>query len=1102
MKSADSNIPLNTDSGNSAGQPENGSSKPLLLSIFKWIALSLAGIIGIIVILLCGLSIYLTPERLTNLVNRESSRYLNADIFAKHIDYTLWRSFPRFNITSDSIIVISRSLKGISPDIRRQLPDNADFLGSLHSFSGSINVVDIFLNRYVIHDVRVDGLNLNFVAWNDSINNYNILPSEDGGFKKVPYFSAELISLRNPGVMEYFSAATATKASLRLNRLILERLSGNGDNKDEYHLALGGKITASSAGLDILNNFPFSLAGNMNLRFNPFGISLSDYAIDLGAIHSQLNMSLGIGDDPKIESLSYHISKINLMNLLGYIPKEFLPSLEGINADMPISASARLTSPWTLSSETLPGIEVDFKIPAGVMTYTLSLPNSAAKRSESSDSKSITYPLQYSELEGKFFFDGPNPKNSYLDIPEFNVSSDGLKVGLKARVSNLTERPLVAAVISVTSDLKRSLKAIPMTPPFNVEGNLKFNSSLNFNLSALSANALKEGLSDIRADGQLTLTNLKLDFPDQNISTHIDKLTALVSESASALTPEAVFNPEASVRMAFPSVNAFTPSGIITLSGLKIYSQSKLNGMVTPQILQEGLPLTISVESDMALFADRDKGFLAEGSAIRISDIAGLTSAEALGKALKNGLKVKSSHISITSGKDHFDLINPDLNLSIVERISSRLVSTTPAGIADPDSLLPHTPELFTFTTPPTLKNFLDNYKFNLALKADRMNIITPGFKRDDYIANIDIEANEERIILHRLEAMIKQTSASISGEISNLRNFLLLPPSADNPLKVNVGINVGTIDINALARGYAESVGGIDNIPTHAEASANDSIALMVPRNIDASLHFHADRTIYTTLHLFDINADINLRNGVADIPRLYIGTGFGAALLNLKYNSSDIQKLRLDANLNMADVNIVEFFKNFHVLLEMMPEMKNLSGNLSLNAAIGGEIFPSMFINMPSANVELNLGGRNLKVHQSDFIRKITKMMLIRTDSDIHIMDMDVHASIRDNLIQLDPFNFEFDRYKLSMEGTNNFNGNLYYHLAVLKSPVPFPFSINIEGHFSHPELRFGGPRFDVKHSEEISSEIEQEMNINLTHIFRSFLGVFLKHAAMGRM
>ncbi|MDE5652571.1 MAG: AsmA-like C-terminal region-containing protein, partial [Muribaculaceae bacterium] len=255
---------------------------------------------------------------------------------------------------------------------------------------------------------------------------------------------------------------------------------------------------------------------------------------------------------------------------------------------------------------------------------------------------------------------------------------------------------------------------------------------------------------------------------------------------------------------------------------------------------------------------------------------------------------------------------------------------------------------------------------------------------------------------------------------------------------------------------------------------------------------------TVYTNLHLYNLAADVNLRGGRFVIRCLRIASDFGKAALDVNYDSSDIDSLNMQLGVAVKDINIVKFFRKFHALLEMMPEMSNLSGMISAEARMSGDIFPDMYVNVPSAVVNAEVEGRELKVHQSEFIRKITRMMLIRTDDDIHIRNIDVHALAHDNLLQLDPFNFEFDRYRLTMLGINNFNGELYYHIAVDKSPVPFPFSINIEGMFHHPKLRFGGPDYDTSHAERITSEIQEENSFNMVQILHKFLRAFIGRAA----
>ena len=204
------------------------------------------------------------------------------------------------------------------------------------------------------------------------------------------------------------------------------------------------------------------------------------------------------------------------------------------------------------------------------------------------------------------------------------------------------------------------------------------------------------------------------------------------------------------------------------------------------------------------------------------------------------------------------------------------------------------------------------------------------------------------------------------------------------------------------------------------------------------------------------------------------------------------------MNLDMNLSDVRLVEFFRNFHTLLLMMPQMKNLRGDLSANAKARLFLFPDMYLNMPSLWADIYVRGDNMVLHQDSFIRHLTRMMLIHGTEDIALSDLNIHASIHDNLMEVYPFDIDFDRYRLSFGGLNNFDGDMYYHLGIENSPIPFPFGINIKGNLSHPEIRFGGDSFNIDKGEEITSSIMEEKRLNLMLVLKRLAREMIEKAA----
>lgn len=1069
----------------------------------KILAIALLCLVGFIFLVIIGVSIWLTPDRLSDLAAREASRYFQADVKASNISYTLWKSFPRLDIHTDSVVVVSRTLRDIDPEIRKKLPADADFLGSISSFSGSINVIDLFLNRYVVHDVRVDGLNLNFVTYNDSIDNFNIFPSDSLHIKQIPYFTAEAVSLRNPGAISYYSAESGSKAIIRLHNLTLRRIGKRSANI--YRLTLDGRLSASSQGLDILNRFPFAMAGDLTLRFRPFGVTLTDYGIDLGKLRSKLSMKIGMGDNPGIDNFDYRISVSNLMGLLGYIPPRYLRSLQGLVVNTPVTVSARFTTAWQFLSPYFPSMRVDFNVPSGNISYTVS-------PAPGSKGRSSVYTLSHSPIGGTFLFDGRHPEKSRIELPRFDIRSNGIDLSVEADVTRLTSRPLITASIAASADLRQVLEslaiALPSDIPANASGHLNIDTDLQFSLSSFNRAALDEGLLSLRADGKINASDLNVSLPSLAIKGSAGNFNADISASADALTMTSIRNPKTDLKIRVARIFGSSPFGNAGIDNLRLNTSSTFAGDASSSVLIDKIPVSVELDADNLQFADKKDSISLNLKSLKLSDILKGSSGQSLKKALADGMRLKAGEVNVSAGNSSFLLKDLSLTGTLapckgnLKNCLPNHAITRPSATSEtqaPDAMIPpHTPELITPHIPADIRNFLCKYSFTANLKTRRIDFSTPAFPSGNHLSDIDISLSDDRLRLNNASMLIQDTRARASGAISGLRNFLLLPASTSNPLDIDARIELDTVNINNLAKAYVLSKGGAANIPSHPSATADDSIALLIPRNINARICASARETIYTNLHLYNLLADIHAADGIARIPELNISSDFGRASLNMIYDSSDIDNLNLSANVDISDVNVVNFFKNFHTLLLMMPQMKNLSGILSANASLSASIFPDMYLNTPSARADITVRGRELKVHQNSFIRHITKMMLIRTDDDIKIHNINVHAEAHDNLLQLDPFYFEFDRYKLRMEGINNFNGNLYYHIALLKSPVPWPFSVNIEGLFRHPKLRFGGPKYNIRRGEQITTQIQENNNFNLVAVFKNFMREFICKAA----
>lgn len=100
-----------------------------------------------------------------------------------------------------------------------------------------------------------------------------------------------------------------------------------------------------------------------------------------------------------------------------------------------------------------------------------------------------------------------------------------------------------------------------------------------------------------------------------------------------------------------------------------------------------------------------------------------------------------------------------------------------------------------------------------------------------------------------------------------------------------------------------------------------------------------------------------------------------------------------------------------------------------------------------------------------------------------------MSIQMTVENNQLQIYPFIFDIDRYRLGVQGYNDFALNFKYHIAVLKSPLPFKFGINISGNPDKMKIRLGRAR--LKPGDALTVNIVDTTRVNLmrqiSNVFR---------------
>ncbi|MDE6287881.1 MAG: hypothetical protein K2M00_03740, partial [Muribaculaceae bacterium] len=399
--------------------------------------------------------------------------------------------------------------------------------------------------------------------------------------------------------------------------------------------------------------------------------------------------------------------------------------------------------------------------------------------------------------------------------------------------------------------------------------------------------------------------------------------------------------------------------------------------------------------------------------------------------------------------------------------------------------------EIIYWGTAEFVKNLLLGWDVQGNFTSKRASLFTASFPMRNRMQNFNATFNNDSVVLTNIKYKAGASDFLISGRLSNMRRAFT-SPGFRQPLRINFDVLSDTIDINELAgtafRGAAVSKSlshkehhkkfNLDALEAREEeadslleheigrmvADAPDSVSpLLIPSNIDLRLNINAANVRYADIQFNNFAGELLAYNGAVNLHHITAGSEMGSISLSALYSATKAEDMKFGFGLEVNDFNIKRFMRLVPAVDSMMPILRDVSGIISADIAATCDIDPGMNLELPTLSAAIRLVGDSLELIDAETYRNIGRWLLFK-DKQRNIIDhLNMEMTVSDNVLRLYPVIFNIDRYKLGIQGYNDLAMNFDYHVAVLKSPLPFRFGINIKGKPSKYKIRLGRARFD---------------------------------------
>ncbi len=275
----------------------------------------------------------------------------------------------------------------------------------------------------------------------------------------------------------------------------------------------------------------------------------------------------------------------------------------------------------------------------------------------------------------------------------------------------------------------------------------------------------------------------------------------------------------------------------------------------------------------------------------------------------------------------------------------------------------------------------------------------------------------------------------------------------------------------------------------------------LLVPRNVEARLHMRADNILYSDLALRDFHGDLMVFDGAVNLRDLSASTDIGSIDVDGLYSAPAADDLQFGLGMRVHDFRLDRLESLIPAIDSLLPALQSFGGIVNADVAVTTDLMPNMDIDIPTLKAAIKIEGDSLVLLDPETFKTISKWLLFRDKKKNMIDHMAVEVVIDNSTIELYPFMFDMDRYRLGVMGHNDLAMNLNYHVSVLKSPIPFKFGINIKGTPDKMKIRLGGAKFKERMAVERQA-IADTTRINLVEQIDRVFRTGISKAKLGKL
>lgn len=997
-------------------------------------------ILGLWLLVMVIIQLALTPKVLSKAVHTVAREYLDGSVSFSGIKASMLRSFPNLEISVDDFTLTyphsrfapfdsvetagdSLCLAGWGPSEGTE--ERIDTLASFARLRASVNYMEALRKKIRVPHVILERPRIFIHQYDSTAANWNVIRLEGGEDDDssfvMPPLSIGKVSLEKDAHAVYTCAADTLALALDMDHLTLK------SHHDHYDIDLETLVTMALAEAGRME-LPVSLKGKFMPDFDKNAYAVENLRASVATIDFTADGKTVIGKDSIFVKADLAVKDEPVKEVTEYFGKNF-PVLLKLDTDARISLDAGVDGYYVISTGEMPPMSVRMGVPDARLGWE------GIKEKGRFDLEATA-----TVVDGKLT----------ADVPDLCFHIDGADITLKGSADDiLGGDPRLNVDGRLHLKLDTLVRFLPEDLGVRASGNLDGKVKGAFRLSQLDIyNFDRMGIT-----ANLVSDGIRIRDPKDSIFAFLGHTTIALGPYTPAEGDEEEGNHTALSATIDTLLAEYGKSTFIRGTGVSLAAH---NEDETIEGSPGRHPIHGHLEMASAGMRDLDSCFVGVRGSKNVFELSLIP---------KNGRNVpylsfssKNRSVAVRESKNSYYAKGVALQASAHPASQeSRDTLTRPrrTGVKLPDFLSEKDFQKkdISLSLGDGVAKYVRDWDISGSARIDEGRITTPSFPLENKVSGFAAKFTNNSLNLSGLTLQTGSSDLSARGSLTGIRRALT---TGRGRLILDLDLTSERIDLNEI----------LAAIGSEGKESVKDTVTetslIVIPANLNARVGVQAGSVKISDLETSFVSTNLEMKERCLQMTNTLAMTNMGEVFLEGFYSTRTKKDIKAGFDLMLSNITAEKVIQLFPAVDSIVPMLKAFKGLLDCEIAATSAIDTTMNIMLPTLNGMIKIDGKNLSLSESEDLDKLRKTLMFKDKDSSYIDKMSVRGIVKDNQLEVFPFILKVDRYTLALNGLQGFDQKFKYHVAAIKSPVPFRFGVNLGGTFDSWRWKLGKAKY----------------------------------------